>query len=86
MTSLNEYLDAAEHCLLGLIGSQECVEPLIILSGGGTSREQTQIGCQRVARFLTVTVAEYLERCEHAGLTGRGQRSRLPRYLQRLGI
>ncbi len=85
-TSLHEYLDTAEHCLLGLIGSQECVEPLIILSGGGTSREHTQLGGQRVARFLATTVAEYLERCEHAGLTGRSQRSRLPRYLQQLGI
>ena len=86
VTFLNEYLDTAEHCLLGLIGSQECLEPLIILSGGGTNEEQTQIGCQRVARFLATTVAEYLERCEHAGLTGRSQRSRLPQYLQQLGI
>lgn len=86
VTSLNEYLDTAEHCLLGLIGNQECVEPLIILSGSGTSREHTQLGGQRVARFLATTVAEYLVRCEHADLTGRSQRSRLPRYLQQLGI
>jgi hypothetical protein len=86
VTFLNEYLDTAGHCLLGLIGSQECLEPLIILSGGGTSAEQTQIGCQRVARFLATTVAEYLERCEHVGLIGRTQRSRLPQYLQQLGI
>jgi hypothetical protein len=86
VTYLNEYLDTAEHCLLGLIGSPECLEPLIILSGGGAREEQTQIGCQRVARFLATTMTEYLERCEHAGLTGRSQRSRLPQYLQQLGI
>ncbi len=86
VTFLNDYLDTAEHCLLGLIGGQECLEPLIVLSGGGTNREHTQIGCQRVARFLTTTVTEYLERCEHIGLTGRTQRSRLPQYLRQLGI
>jgi len=83
---LQDYLDAAEHCLLGLIGSQECLEPLIILSGGGTTAAQVQVGCQRVGRFLTQTVTEYLERCEYAGLAKRTERSRLPQYLQRLGM
>jgi hypothetical protein len=83
---LNDYLDATEHCLLGLIGSQECLEPLIILSGGGTASAQVQAGSRRVARFLTTTVAEYLERCEHAGLIGRTEQSRLPQYLKRLGV
>ena len=83
---LHDYLDAAEHCLLGLIGSQECLEPLIILSGGGTAVEQVQSGCQQVARFLERTVAEYLERCEHASLAGRTERSHLPQYLKQLGI
>lgn len=86
VTLLHEYLDSAEHCLLGLIGSQECLEPLIVLSGGGTATEQIQIGCQRVGRFLTQTVSEYLERCERAGLAKRTERSRLPQYLNRLGI
>ncbi|MBI3801205.1 MAG: hypothetical protein HY268_30065 [Deltaproteobacteria bacterium] len=83
---LQDYLDSAEHCLLGLIGSQECLEPLIILSGGGTTAAQVQVGCQRVGQFLTQTVTEYLERCEYAGLAKRTERSRLPQYLQRLGI
>ncbi|MGH7960959.1 MAG: hypothetical protein ACRERD_03905 [Candidatus Binatia bacterium] len=83
---LHGYLDTTEHCLLGLIGSREYLEPLIILSGGGTDPKQVQAGSQKVARFLTQTVTEYLERCEHAGLTGRAERSRLPQYLQRLGI
>jgi hypothetical protein len=83
---LHDYLDAAEHCLLGLIGSQECLEPLILLSGGGTTPEQTQAGSRRVSRFLARTVTEYLERCERAGLAGRTERSRLPHYLKQLGI
>jgi hypothetical protein len=79
-------LDSAEHCLLGLIGSQECLEPLIIISGGGSAAEQVRAGCQRVRRFLAQTVSEYLERCDRAGLTKRAERSRLPQYLKRMGI
>jgi hypothetical protein len=82
----HDYLDSAEHCLLGLIGSQECLEPLIVLSGGGVVQEQIQAGCQRVTRFLAHSVAEYLERCERAGLTRRTERSRLPQYLKQLGM
>lgn len=84
--SMHAYLDTTEHCLLGLIGSQECLEPLIMLSGGGTDPQHIQAGSQRVTRFLQQTVSEYLERCEHAGLTGRAERSRLPQYLRRLGL
>jgi hypothetical protein len=83
---LHDYLDSAEHCLLGLIGSQECVEPLIVLSGGGTNGAQLHQGSRRVATFLRRFVDEYLERCEHAGLADRSKRSRLPRYLQQLDI
>lgn len=83
---LHDYLDSAEHCLLGLLGSQECLEPLIVLSGGGTTQEQLQLGSRRVRGFLGRLVTEYLERCEHAGLAERQQRSRLPRYLKQLGI
>jgi hypothetical protein len=83
---LHQYLDNAEHCLLGLVGSQECLEPLIVLSGGGVDDQQLRHGSQRVAGFLRQLVAEYLERCEHAGLTERGKRSRLPQYLARLGL
>jgi len=86
MRVLHDYLDSAEHCLLGLIGSQECCEPLVVLSGGGTVPAQVQVGCQRVGRFLTQTVTEYLDRCERAGLAKRTERSRLPQYLKRLGI
>jgi hypothetical protein len=83
---LHEYLDTTEHCLLGVVGSPECIEPLILLSGGGTATTQLQRGSRAVAAFLRQTVADYLERCEHAGLSGRTTRSRLPHYLKRLGV
>lgn len=85
-TTLHNYLDAAEHCLLGLFGSPESIEPLLLLSGGGTDTAHVQRGSQAVAHFLQQTVTEYLERCERAGLTGRAARSRLPHYLKQLGI
>lgn len=83
---LHDYLDTTEHCLLGLVGSPECLEPLILLSGGGSEAFQLQRGSRAVAHFLRQTVAAYLERCEHAGLSGRSARSQLPQYLQRLGV
>ena len=81
---LHSYLDTAEHCLLGILGSEEYLEPMIILAGGGTTPAQVKTGSRRVVRFLSQTVAAYLERCERAGLQGRAQRSRLPQYLQRI--
>jgi hypothetical protein len=85
-TFLHDYLDEVEHCLVGLIGSQECLEPLIVLSGRGTDVVQVRAGSRQVARFLSGTIAQYLERCERAGLAGRTTRSRLPQYLRQLGI
>ena len=35
-----DYLDRTEHCLFGVAGSPELVEPLIVLSGGGTAPAQ----------------------------------------------
>lgn len=83
---LHDYLDNAEHCLLGLIGSPECLEPLIVLSGGGTTSERLQSGGQIVSGFLHRLVSEYVERCERAGLAERSRRSRLPHYLQQLDM
>jgi hypothetical protein len=46
-------------------------------------QKKVQVGSQRVARLQAGIVAEYLERCEGAGLRGRTERSRLPHYLKR---
>lgn len=83
---LHSYLDNVEHCLLGLLGSPECLEPLIVLSGGGVTADQVQRGGRSVAAGFARLVAEYFERCEHAGLAERRTRSRLPQYLARLGL
>jgi hypothetical protein len=75
---LEDYLDRTEHCLFGVAGSAELLEPLIVLSGGGTDATQIAHGCRAVGRLMAKIVSEYLERCEALGLTERRQRSRLP--------
>jgi hypothetical protein len=76
--ALEAYLDATEHTLFGVAASPELLEPLIVLSGGGTGREEIRRGCRAVARLMERVVAGYLARCEAAGLADRRRRSRLP--------
>ncbi|MBI3768240.1 MAG: hypothetical protein HY271_07050 [Deltaproteobacteria bacterium] len=73
-----DYLDRSEHCLFGVAGSPELLEPLIVLSGGGTAKPQIAHGCRVVARLMAKTVEEYFERCDALGLSERRRRSRLP--------
>ena len=74
---LDDYLDRTEHCLFGIAGATELVEPLIVLSGGGTSREQIATGCRRVGTLMRNVVEAYLERCDALGLVERRRKSRL---------
>jgi hypothetical protein len=74
---LEDYLDRTEHCFFGIAGSPELVEPLILLSGGGTTKEQVAHGCRVVARMMARTVEQYLGRCDALGLEERRRRSRL---------
>ena len=83
---MQNYLDTAEHCLLGIAGSPECFESLLILSGQGIAPEQLQRGAASVSRFLAQVATDYFERCAQTGLTDRNQRSRLPYYLKQLGV
>jgi len=78
---LDDYLDRTEHCLFGVIGATELLEPLIVLSGGGTTREQAQLGCRRVDALMRKAVGEYLERCTALGLDARRRDSRLARRI-----
>lgn len=73
-----DYLDRTEHCLFGVAGSPELLEPLIVLSGGGTDKAQIASGCRMVKRLMASVVEQYLERCAALGLEGRRERSRLP--------
>ncbi len=83
---LHAYLDRAEHCLLGLLGSPECLEPLILLSARTLAPQAIHAGCLSVSRFVAQTAADYLERCESVGLDGRKHRSRLLPLLKKLGV
>ncbi len=66
--ALNAFLDEAEHVLLGLLGSPELIEPLIIISGGGLAREQVRSGCTAVRKFVELEHSEYVRRLRYAGL------------------
>jgi hypothetical protein len=72
-----DYLDRTEHCLFGIAGSAELLEPLIVLSGGGTEKAQIASGCRAVGRAMAAAVEQYLQRCEALGLDERRRRSRL---------
>lgn len=82
--ALHEYLDDSEHVLVGLLGSPELLEPLIIIAGGGLEHDEIRRGCAQSRKFVALVVREYLERVEAAGLTGRAQRTRLRGVVERL--
>jgi hypothetical protein len=77
---LHDFLDRTEHTFLGIAASPEVLEPLIVLAGGGTSKEALAQGSRQVRRFLQRTVASYLERLVAVGLDRRS-RSRLPQFV-----
>jgi hypothetical protein len=77
---LHDYLDRTEHTFLGIAGSPELLEPLIVLAGKGTSKAALADGSRRVRKFLQQTVTEYLERLTAIGLDRR-TRSRLPKFV-----
>jgi len=81
---LQEYLDESEHVLLGLLGSPELLEPLIVICGGGLEQAQIEKGRAAVAKFIKLAAREYQERLAAAGIPGRAARSKLPALVHRL--
>ena len=77
--SLGDYLDRTEHTVLGIFGSPEFLEPLVLLAAGGRDAAALARGSAFARRWFSAAVAEYLERCAAAGLPERRERSRLPR-------
>jgi len=71
---VNDHLDLVDNGLIGYLGSNELIGPLIVLSGG----------VEPVAAFYRKAVAEYFERCAAAGLGARQNRSPLPGFLKLL--
>ncbi|HLI81265.1 MAG TPA: hypothetical protein VKV03_14855 [Candidatus Binataceae bacterium] len=84
--ALHEYLDDSEHAVLGIIGSPELLEPLIIISGGGLEKDQVKAGRIAVSKLIKLIMREYFERLDYAGLGGRSERSRLPHVIERIQV
>ncbi len=82
--ALQEYVDDSEHVMIGLLGSPELLEPLIIVSGGGLAKEQVDRGRAATGKFIRLVMREYLGRLEAAGLSGRAKRSRIPPVIERI--
>jgi len=81
---MESYLDLTEHAMLGLIGSPELLEPMIIICGGGLEKAQVDKGRAATAKFIKLAVREYMERIAAAGLAGHGKRSKIPAMVDRI--
>jgi hypothetical protein len=81
---LADYLDRSEHTVLGIFGSPEFLEPLVLLAAGGREPAALAHGAAFARRWFVVALDEYLERCEAAGLGARRERSCLPRFARAL--
>ncbi|HJQ75611.1 MAG TPA: hypothetical protein VJ814_12020, partial [Gaiellaceae bacterium] len=77
--ALGEYLDRTERTVLGIAGSPEFLEPLVLLAAGGRERDALSRGAAVVRRWFGRAVNAYLERCAAGGLPDRRERSLLPR-------
>jgi hypothetical protein len=77
--ALHEYLDRTEHAIVGIFGSPEFLEPLVLLAAGSREPAALAAGARVARRWFTGALDEYLERCDGAGLGGRRERSPLPR-------
>lgn len=81
---IHKIMDEAESINIGVFTSPEMVEPLIILAGQGTKKENIEQGIQITKALLAQQVEELFQRCDRAGLTDRRQRSKLPEVVQML--
>ena len=78
-SAVADYLDATEPTALGIAGSTEFLEPLVILAARSREPDALRRGAAVVQRWFAATVDRYLERCAAAGLGDRRARSVLPR-------
>ena len=82
--ALEDYLDRTEHAVVGVFGSPEFLEPLVVIAGGGRDRGALARGSAVARRWFSQAVAEYLARCRAAGFPDRSGRSRLARLAAEL--
>jgi len=79
--AMHDFLDHTEHTWLGVAASRELIEPLAILTAGGTDRAAVQNAMQKIGFTLERSLASYLAHLEKAGVKDRSRRSRLPQVL-----
>ncbi len=77
-------LDDAELLMIGVLGSVELVEPLIVLAGKGLGPENIKRGLELIGHNQLKAIEEYFRRLERAGLEGRRKRSKFTRLLEKL--
>ena len=77
--ALGDYLDRSEHTVLGIAGSPEFLEPLVLLAARSREPGALARGATFVRQWFVGALEEYLERCRAAGFGDRRERSRLPR-------
>jgi len=77
--ALSDYLDRTEHTVVGIVGSSEFLEPLVLLAAGSRDAAALARGATFARRWFTTALEQYFERCEAVGFTKRRQRSRLAR-------
>ena len=63
--------------VLGIAGSAEFLEPLVVLAAGSLEPAALRLGSAFARRWFSRAVEEYFERCVAAGLGDRRGRSRL---------
>src|SRR5215510_949362 len=73
--ALADYLDRTEHTVLGIAGSPEFLEPLVLLAAGSRDAAALARGAAFARRWFARAVDEYLERCAATGLGDRRERS-----------
>src|SRR5919198_692363 len=74
--ALGDYLDRSEHTVLGIAGSPEFLEPLVLLAARSREPGALARGATFVRQWFVGALEEYLERCRAAGFGDRRERSR----------
>jgi len=77
--ALGDYLDRTEHTIVGIAGSAEFLEPLVLLAAGSREPAALARGAAVARRWFGTATEEYLERCAAAGFPDRRERSPLVR-------
>jgi hypothetical protein len=78
VVALGDYLDRTEHTVVGVVGSPEFLEPLLVLAAGSREPAALRRASVFARRWFERALDDYFGRCAAAGLGDRRGRSRLP--------